>query len=127
MYTYIYTYMYVHIVCIYLHKYICIPIYIHIHIHVCIYIHICSQRSVIHNTGHDPFICGTCLVRHDWFTCVTRLIDMCDIDLLQVGQYSFMGVTWSPYMCDMTQSWVRHYSFKGGRDSFLCGTGLMHL
>ena len=47
-------------------------------------------------------------VWHDSFSCVTWLIDACDV--FQVGRDSFVRVTWLTYVCDMTFRRVRYDS-----------------
>ena len=59
-------------------------------------------------------------VWRDSFTCVTWLIDVCDMSHSYVRYVSFIRVTWHIHMCGVTRSYVRH-------DSFMCVTWFIRM
>jgi len=71
--------------------------------------------------GFMNFTCVTWLIQmcdmthsdvwHDSFRCVTWLIQMCDMMFGDVCHDSFICMNWFIYMCDMTHLYVWHVSF----------------
>jgi len=107
----------------------CIFLYVFYYMYfiICIlfyYVHQLDSGVYAVVAGRHSHVVGTWLM-HGWrdsftcVTCVTWLIDMCDMTLSHVWHDSFIRVTWRIHTRDMTHSNV-------WRDSFVCVTRLIH-
>jgi len=112
-------------------------------IHTCVIwlIHMCDMthsyvwhdsRTCTHLEGsflwYDPFIniMWSKHTRDMTHSCVTWLIQICDMTHSYVWRDSLIQVTWLTHTWDMTNPRVRHDSFVG-HASYICGPWFIHM